>query len=137
MSATPRASRRRRHKLVEHSLVLEGWHPTRLNRLVGCHWGTRSKRKRLDRQRVAVEALVQKIPKATGKRRVELVLTLAPRQRAGDPDAYWKSLLDALVAAGLLTSDNRQGVELGAVRFERARSRRTFIVLIELPAMRG
>jgi hypothetical protein len=110
MSGKPSA-RRRQRKLVEHRLVIDGWHPARLNQLVGCHWGTRSKRKRVDREVIALEALAQKIPKAMGKRRVSLVLTLAPRQRAGDLDAYWKSLLDALVVAGLLVDDSRHNAE--------------------------
>jgi hypothetical protein len=131
MSGKPSA--RRRHKLVEHRLVIERWLPCRLNQLVGCHWGTRSKRKRFDREVIAVEALVQRIPKASGKRRVSLVLTLAPRQRAGDPDGYWKSTLDALVCAGLLVDDSRQWCALGAVRFERGNSRRTAIVLEDVP----
>jgi hypothetical protein len=56
-------------------------------------------------------------------------LTLGPRQRGGDPDAYFKSVLDALVRAGLLIDDNRQGAELGDVTFARGLARRTEIVL--------
>jgi hypothetical protein len=129
---TRTAQRRRQRAEVGHVLVIEGWHPCRLNQLVGCHWGTRSKRKRLDREVIALEALVQKIPKALGKRRISLVLTLAPRQRAGDPDSAWKSLLDALVAAGLLVNDSHLWCELGEVRFERGKAQRTVIVLTDL-----
>jgi hypothetical protein len=64
------------------------------------------------------------------------VLTLAPRQRACDPDAFWKSTLDALVHAGLLVDDNRQGCELGEVRFDRGTARRTVIVLADLEEKR-
>ena len=46
-------------------------------------------------------ALEAGIPRATGRRRVSLHIVLAPRQRAGDPDAFWKSTLDALVAEAI------------------------------------
>jgi hypothetical protein len=95
------------------------WHPRKLNDLIGCHFGTRARRKRSDREIVAGHALEQGIPHALGKRLVKLHLVLRPRQRAGDPDAYHKSLLDALVACGLLVNDNRQHVELGPVSFQR------------------
>jgi hypothetical protein len=41
-------------------------------------------------------------------------------QRAPDPDAFFKSLWDALVHAGMLVDDNRQHVELAPVTFSRA-----------------
>ena len=65
---------------------------------------------------------------------MSLEITLAPRQRAGDPDAYWKSLLDALVRARLLVDDRRQYVELGAVTFARGKAKRTVVTLEDLPA---
>jgi hypothetical protein len=48
------------------------------------------------------------------------------------PDSYWKSLLDALVHAGLLVDDNRQHVQLGEVEFERGTARATTITLEDL-----
>jgi hypothetical protein len=117
---------------VTHTLVIPDWHPARLNELYAGHWGRRARLKRADRDLVGFYARLAAIPPATGRRRVSLVLTLAPRQRAGDPDAYWKSLLDALVHAGLLVGDNRQGVELGQVRFERGPGRQTTITLDDL-----
>jgi len=48
------------------------------------HWGKRARLKRRDRDLLALFAKLGSVPKATGKRRVSLVLTLAPRQRAGD-----------------------------------------------------
>ncbi len=117
--------------MAAHRLTILGWHPTRLNRLLG-HWGTRSKRKRFDRDIIAVEAMRQGIPKATGKRRVGLRITLAPHCRGADPDAYWKSLLDALVMCGLLIDDNRQWVDLGPVTFDRNCIEGTTITLEEI-----
>ncbi len=113
-------------------LTIPGWHPARLNELMHCHFATRAKRKRIDRDMVAGYALLNGTTKAEGKRRVFLHLTLAPKQRAGDPDAYWKSLLDALVHAGLLTDDNRQGCEIESVTFARGEKRKTATILEDI-----
>jgi len=113
-----------------HRLTIDRWHPPRINEWDGYHWSRRAKLKRSDRDLVAVMGLI--IPRAEGKRRVSLVLTLAPRQRGGDPDAYWKSLLDALTTCGLLVDDSRQWCELGTVEFERGQRRATEIVLEDM-----
>jgi hypothetical protein len=99
----------------KHALTIDRWHPARLDQWDGRHWSVRARLKRVDRQIVGLYARTAGIPPATGKRRVSLMLTLGPRQRGGDPDAYWKSILDALVHDGLLLDDSRQRVELGAV----------------------
>ena len=72
------------------------------------------------------------IPEATGKRRVRMTITLAKGQRAFDPDAPWKVVLDSLVACQMLTDDNRQGVELGGVEFDRGQARSTAIIIEEI-----
>jgi hypothetical protein len=118
---------------VKHTLVLDGYHPTPLNRLIGCHWGTVARLKKVDRQRIAIEALAQRVPQATGKRKVGLHLVLGPRQRACDTDAYWKSTLDALVSAGLLVDDSDRWCSLSPLTFERGSDRRTIIALEDLP----
>jgi hypothetical protein len=111
-------------------LVIPGWVPARLNTLVGC-WQRRHRLKRADREMVGTYARLARIPPATLPRRVSLTIVLGPGERAGDPDAYFKSVLDALTACGLLVDDNRQGVELGDVRFERG-ERATVIHLEDL-----
>lgn len=118
------------------TLTIDNWQPARLNQLLSGHWSKRARLKRQDRDTVFLAAskgiLEDGLRFALGKRRVSLEITLAPRQRAGDPDAYWKSLLDALVHAGLLLDDNRQGVELGPVTFIRGPRRATTITLEDL-----
>jgi hypothetical protein len=111
-------------------VTIPGWHPTRLNRLIGCHWATAARLKKADRRRVwvAVHEAQVTIP-ARCKRRVTLRITLAPKQRGADPDAFWKSTLDALVAAKALTDDNRQGVELMPVEYVRGGARMTTLVI--------
>jgi hypothetical protein len=123
---------RRTRKAGTHTLKIDGWHPAKINDLYRGHWAIRARLKRTDRELLAAYAKLAGIPQAEGKRRVSLVLTLAPGQRGGDPDAYWKSTLDALVHAGLLLDDNRQGVELGTVTFRRGPARQTTILLEDL-----
>ena len=61
-----------------HSLHVPGWHPTRLNRLLaGRHWGPAHALKKADAEVVGLYARLQRIPPASGRRRVSLVITLA------------------------------------------------------------
>ncbi len=55
--------------------------------------------------------VVQKVPDATGKRRVRLLVRLSPRHRMPDADAFDKLLLDSLVVTRLLTDDDASGLE--------------------------
>lgn len=115
---------------AQHVLTIPNWHPARLNELLAGRWQA-AKLKKADRQIVAVYAF-DVIPHATGKRRVDVEIVLGPRQRACDPDAYHKSLLDALKHARLLIDDNRQHVELTPVRFSRGKQKATVITLTDL-----
>jgi hypothetical protein len=111
-----------------HTLTIPNWQPATVNQLlVGVRGRIRLKKQ--DRELVGWYARAAGIPRATTPRRVSLRITLGPRQRAADPDAHWKSLLDALVCAGLLVDDSRKWVQLGAVVFERGPARSTAIVL--------
>ncbi len=113
------------------TITIPDWHPAKLNELLGS-WRKRERLKKGDRFLVAFYVRECRVPVALGKRRVSLTITLAPRQRAGDPDAYWKSLLDALVICGCLTDDNRQGVILGTVEFVRGPKMSTIITLEDI-----
>ena len=72
------------------------------------------------------------LPTAQGKRRVSLHIILKKGQRAADPDAYAKSVGDALVAAYMLVDDNRQHVEWAPVTFARAINWGTQITLEDI-----
>jgi Holliday junction resolvase RusA-like endonuclease len=108
-------------------------HLTPLNRLVGCHWGTAQRRKKADKAVVALACKLAGVPPAVTRRRVSLVVTLAPRQRAPDSDAWFKSLLDALTACHAVKDDNPVWCELGPVTYARGPARRTTITLEDLP----
>lgn len=108
-----------------------GWHPAKLNDLLHCHWSKKHRLKKADRDIVAYYA--GWIPKATGKRRVTLMIILGPRQRGADPDAYQKSLADALVCCQLLRDDSREWIEWAPIVYERGPERATVITLTDLP----
>lgn len=113
-------------------LIIPNWHPARVNKLIGCHWATKNRLVRCDRRMIWGYSAMCGMPIARGPRRVDLAITLAPRQRAADPDAYWKSTLDGLVCAKMLVDDNRQYVRLGNVTFDRGPERSTTIVLTDI-----
>lgn len=79
--------------------------------------------KKRDRGLVKVACFNARTTPATGKRRVSLTVTLGPRNRVGDPDGLWKSILDALVHAGILRGDGPSDVELGTI--EQVRGKRS------------
>jgi Holliday junction resolvase RusA-like endonuclease len=112
------------------TVTIPNWHPKRLNELIGCHWAAAGRKKKADRN--LVWAYTRKVPKAKLPRRVTLTLTMAPRQRRGDGDAYWKSLLDALVHCGLLVDDGPKWCELAPVRYVRGPAMATEIGLEDL-----
>ncbi len=114
---------------MQQRLVIDNWHPARLNSWDGRHWSVRARAKKFDRDLIGLEAIRQGIVKANGPRRVSLLIVLGKGQRGPDPDSLWKSTNDALVAAGLLVQDDRFHVELGTVTFSRGQTKRTEIVL--------
>ena len=104
--------------MTVYTLEIPRWRPALLNELM------RSVRdkirlKKLDREMVCAYAWQAKIPKATGKRRVSLHVTLGKRMQEFDYDAPWKSLNDAMKHAGLIVDDSVQYVEQGPVTFSR------------------
>lgn len=118
---------------MTYEIEIERWHPTRLNELLGLPW-SRARRKHRDADMVAGYCLQRHVTRATGKRRVSLTIGLGPRERGGDPDCYWKSLLDALVKCGALVDDSAKWVDLGAVEYVREKPRRKFarITLVDV-----
>lgn len=114
------------------TVTIRRWHPTKVNDLVNAHWGQRSRMKLADLETVAAACLEAGVRRAAGQRRVALTIVLAKGQRAGDPDAYHKSLNDALVRCGALRDDSRTWCELVPVQFERAAVKSARIGLTDL-----
>lgn len=108
---------------------INNYHPARLNEYQGRHWSAGHRCKRLDRDVIAVHCLGAGVVRAEVKRRVGLEITLGPRQRGGDVDAYWKSVLDALVLCGAIVDDSKEWCELLPVTYVRGPRRATVISL--------
>jgi hypothetical protein len=116
-----------------HFLWLPAYRPPTLNQLMR---GTLKARIRLAKeckQFVGAYARMQGTPPATGRRRVSLTIVLKGRQQEADVDAYFKSLLDALVHHGLLLSDRVEHCRLGDVTHTRLGVPGTRVYLEDLP----
>lgn len=120
--------------MTEKALIIHipRWHPVTLNRLMNSHPMSRSRLKLADLQMIGAYAVKAKVPKATGRRRLEIVITLGKGQRAPDPDAYFKVTNDALVRLGFLRDDSRTWLDLMPVRYERAIEKATTLILTEI-----
>lgn len=120
-----------------YTLEIPGWHPATYNQLhSGRSWGKKHRLKSEDRETIGRAVLAYGVPPATGKRRVRLLLVLAKGQRACDPDAFFKSLLDGLKECGALRSDGPHWVELTTPRYLRvmdeSEDKAAFITLEDL-----
>lgn len=116
------------YDVAMHEIIIPDWHPTSVNKLINSHWAVAHKLKKRDK--VEVRYASNHIPKAIGKRRVQVIIELGKGQRALDPDNYQKSLGDALVFAKMLVNDSRQWVEWMPIEFTRGK-RKTTIRLYE------
>lgn len=99
-------------------VTILGWHPAPLNQLLG----NRFKRHRLktaDALMLGSHLKSAGVHAAAGRRKVRYTLVFAKGQRACDPDAYDKSLLDALQTCRAITNDNIQAVDADKPDFER------------------
>lgn len=105
--------------MARHVVEIPRWHPPLKNQWEGCHWGKKARIKKAAREVVSGFCRPAGACKATVKRRVTLIIQLGYRQRGGDPDAYWKALLDGLVSCGALVNDSKEWVELAPVKYER------------------
>lgn len=112
-----------------HEIVIERWEPTRLNTLMGIHWSKANRLKKADA--VMIGSYSGHIPKATAKRKVELIIQMAPKQRCSDPDSHQKSVGDALVKCRLLVNDSHLWVEWLPTKFIRGKNKTTTIRLYE------
>lgn len=114
-----------------YTLEIPGWMPTPLNKLMG-HWGTRSKNKAKDRSQISMALKVYNVSKATGKRKVSIIVILPKGKRACDPDALHKSLLDGLVQGGGLVNDSKDWVAFTQPLFARGEYLCTYITLQDI-----
>lgn len=108
--------------MAEYVITVPYWRPATLNKLMSMHWIQARKLKKADSDIVDFYAGDVGAKGAECKRRVDLHITYQTKKDAKnkamsvcDPDAFWKSLLDALVNCGALYDDSPKWVELGDV----------------------
>lgn len=122
--------------MVAYVIDIPDWTPTPLNKLLGS-WYKRNRLKQADYKVIWAYSLGKDgkviVPYKQVKRSVELIVTLAPGQRAPDPDSLWKVILDGLVKCYALWNDSPKWCELLPVKFERGERKATLIVLKDLP----
>jgi hypothetical protein len=111
-----------------HRLVIPDFVPTPLNKLMRGRIRDRIRLARGDRDLIAYYAREQRLPRATGRRRVTITVT----GTRADPDNVLKSLLDGLVQAGLLVDDSSRWLELGGLEVSVSGPRQTTVVLEDL-----
>ena len=117
---------------MKHFITIPNWRPARDNQLVGANRYAAGQLKRSDAKMVGSYANFANIPKAEGRRRVQLQITLKGAQKQTDPMAYAKSCLDALVKCGLLVDDTDRYVEWVPPSYNRIGEARTVIVLEDI-----
>ncbi len=110
----------------QHAMYIPNWMPATVNQIYDRHFWVGAELKKRDKRLVGAFAGMQGTQTIDRdrpiKRRVSLVIRLAKGKRAADPDAYWKSTLDALVHADLLRNDSHVWCEHGGVIFERSKT---------------
>lgn len=117
--------------MTEYVIHIPNYSLPSLNKITNrSHWAV--KRRIKDGVTQMVAAYITGIPKAEGRRQVQLCVTLGKGQRGLDDDNYRKMLLDSLVSLRLLKDDSRKWVEFPPVIFDRAQYPATTIKLIDI-----
>jgi len=117
--------------VAEYIIYIPNWHPTSDNKLKG-KWSHRKKTS--DMQMMATYALKARVPKATGRREVEIILTVAhgTSGRRPDPTNYYKSTLDGLARTGYLIDDSTKWLQHKPTRVEMGEAKATTIKLTDM-----
>lgn len=116
-----------------HTITIPNWLPTRINELLNVHWSKAHRRKQQDFH--ILSGYVTNTPKASSRRRMTMTIVLGKGMRTGDNDAYFKSILDALVKLKLLINDSPNWLDLQPVKFQRAERSATIIELEDIESV--
>lgn len=119
--------------MARYVLTIDKWHPATINQLMESV-GAKIRLKKIDRHFVMTYCALHRFPPALGKRRVELTIIHGEHDpgRPADPDARWKSLLDALVWAKMLVDDSEEWCEHKFIGNERGEVKSTRVELIDV-----
>lgn len=112
------------------TLYLPEFTPRSLNTLMRGHWSKAHKAKKADKEVIFGHAHQQGLTMLPDdKRQVSLLIVLGKGQKKMDEDNLWKSLLDALVNAGVLVDDSPKWCQRGTVSYARGDAPATFVIL--------
>ena len=117
---------------MSYIIQVNNWHPHTLNKLMKAHYHAANRMKSGDAQMIAAYARIARVPKAVGRRKLEIKIQATGK--FADPDAYYKSVNDALVTLGYLKDDSSKWVEITPTTFVRGKSKATTIILTDLYA---
>jgi hypothetical protein len=112
---------------------IPGFRPISLNVLLRTHWAKRTGLAASTLLIVGYHLKSAGVPKAAGRRRVGMRITLAGRDKPLDDDNAWKLVLDTCVATRVLVDDRREYVERTPVEYDRGPHRKTVIILEDIP----
>ena len=118
---------------IAWTVEIPDWTPPPLNKLMRMHWGVAARHKRAVYGLIDVMLWKHRVPRAEGRRRVSVAVTVAGRSGIPDADGILKLLLDGLVRCGALVDDSAKWCELGAVTVDRGPARSTRITLEDIP----
>lgn len=119
--------------MAEYYIKIPNFHPTRLNALLAMNYHAANNRKIGDMQMIAAYAMQAKIPKAKGKRKVEITIEIT-KGREPDPDAYFKVVHDALKQTGYIIDDSSKYIDFVPTKFVRTKHKATVIRLTDIEA---
>ncbi len=96
------------------SIWIPGWFPAPMNKLTTSngHWSTTGRLKKADKDIIAAYSVYA--TKATGPRKVSILLILPKGKRMPDEDSLEKSVWDSLVHCGRLVNDSPKWCRRGA-----------------------
>jgi hypothetical protein len=115
---------------ARHYVAIPDWRPALLNELFHSV-KERHRLKKIDREFVQVYFHKAKVPHATGKRRVGVIVHW-PWLNTPDEDSVWKSLYDALVINRYLMDDRAEFVCHSEPIFPHSWTKETIITLEDL-----
>lgn len=116
---------------MEYTLDIDGWVPASDNNAKQ-YWTVWHRLKTADKEMVKVHAANANIPKATGKRRLEIQFYFLKRGRPYDSSNLLKSLFDALKSAELIVDDADQYLEYEVLPPIRGDRKRTVLRFVEI-----
>jgi Holliday junction resolvase RusA-like endonuclease len=117
-----------------YRVLIPGAHPPTCNQLFRAKLRHRMRLSKQWSTIVAIACNAAEVPAATCKRRVSIEITLGPRRRGADADAFFKAVLDALVSCSRLVDDSPKWVEITTPTFARGAEDATAIVLEDVPS---